>query len=199
MKLIAGLGNPGEKYLLTPHNIGWIVIDALAQHWELAWRTEKKFSSQIAKKDNLLLLKPLTYMNLSGSAVQSASQYYRVELNDLLVIHDDTDLDFLSLRFQKNRGPAGHNGIKSIHQELGSQDYNRMRIGMPQGRVLKPFNNKEQSALPDFLNQAVEAITHYLKEGLEKTANRYNVSANNVSKEDISKKDISKKDTSKKE
>ena len=196
MKLIAGLGNPGEKYLLTPHNIGWIVIDALAQHWGLSWRTEKKFSSQIAKKEDLLLLKPLTYMNLSGSAVQSATQYYRVELDDLLVIHDDTDLDFLSLRFQKNRGPAGHNGVKSIHQELGSQDYTRMRIGMPQGRVLKPFTKKEQSALPDFLNQAVEAVTHYLKEGLEKTANRYNVSAEKVSKENVSAKNVSTKNVS---
>ena len=135
MKLIVGLGNPGEKYLLTPHNIGWIVIDALAQSWSAEWCSKKKFSAQttvveLENRQKIFLIKPLTYMNLSGLAVQKAMHYYRLSLNDLLVIHDDIDLSFLSLRFQKNRGPAGHNGLRSINKELGSQDYTRLRVGM---------------------------------------------------------------------
>ena len=195
MKLIVGLGNPGEKYLLTPHNIGWMVMDAFIHHLSIQWNSKNKFSSQIAflNQKKILLAKPTTYMNLSGVAVQSIINYYRISLNDLLVIHDDTDLPFLSLRFQKNRGPAGHNGLRSINRELGSQNYNRLRIGMreeeknqtetvntshkPKGnqrQVLKPFTKTEQESLPDFLHKAIEAILYFTKESVEKAANRYN-------------------------
>ena len=132
MKMLVGLGNPGEKYLLTPHNIGWIVMDSLAHHLNIQWHSKKKFSSQIAftEQQKNLLVKPLTYMNLSGVAVKNVMNYYHLNLNNLLVIHDDIDLPFLSLRFQKNRGPAGHNGLKNINEELASQNYTRLRIGM---------------------------------------------------------------------
>ncbi len=132
MKLIVGLGNPGEKYLLTPHNIGWILIDALAHFFNIKLQSKKKFSSEIALTEDkkIIFLKPLTYMNLSGKAVKSVMDFYKLSLDDLLVIHDDTDLPFLSLRFQKNRGPAGHNGLKNINEELASQNYTRLRIGM---------------------------------------------------------------------
>jgi len=197
MKLIVGLGNPGEKYLLTPHNIGWMVMDAFINHLNIQWNFKNKFSSQTALLDQkkILLAKPMTYMNLSGIAVQSIINYYHISLNDLLVIHDDTDLPFLSLRFQKNRGPAGHNGLRSINRELGSQDYNRLRIGMKQEKknhsetvnssnkqkgnqnqrqVLKPFTKTEQESLPDFLHKVIEAISCFIKENMEKAANRYN-------------------------
>ena len=132
MKLIVGLGNPGEKYLLTPHNIGWIFIDALAHFFNIKLQSKKKFSAEIALTEDkkVIFLKPLTYMNLSGKAVKSVMNFYNINLEDLLVIHDDTDLPFLSLRFQKNRGPAGHNGLKNINEELASQNYTRLRIGM---------------------------------------------------------------------
>ena len=132
MKLIVGLGNPGEKYLLTPHNIGWILIDALVHFFNIKLQSKKKFSSEIAFTEDkkIIFLKPLTYMNLSGTAVKSVMDFYKLSLDDLLVIHDDTDLSFLSLRFQKNRGPAGHNGLKNINEELASQNYTRLRIGM---------------------------------------------------------------------
>lgn len=130
MKLIVGLGNPGKKYLLTPHNIGWIVVDALAHYLNIPWHSKKKFSAQIAEQQKNLLVKPMTYMNLSGLTVKSVMNYYRLSIDDLLIIHDDIDLPFLSLRFQKNRGPAGHNGLRSINKELESQNYNRMRVGM---------------------------------------------------------------------
>ncbi len=151
MKLIVGLGNPGKKYLLTPHNIGWIVVDALAHQWEVSWHTKKKFSSEIAQveKEKILIIKPLTYMNLSGQAVKSLINFYHLNpSSDLLVIHDDIDLPFLSLRFQKNRGPAGHNGLKSINKELGTQDYTRLRIGMKKKEEAESSapekNNKEK-------------------------------------------------------
>ncbi len=195
MKLIVALGNPGKKYLLTPHNIGWMVADALAGSLKISFSPKKKWLAETAQVEQpkCLLTKPLTYMNLSGQAVKAVMDYYRLDLNQLLVVHDDTDLPFLSFKFQKNRGPAGHNGIKSIHKELGSQDYTRMRIGMaglgtneesvvlsPSTKlmrdVLKPFSKKEQALLPDFLNKALEAVLYFVEEGFEKTANRYNQS-----------------------
>ena len=189
--LIVALGNPGKKYLLTPHNIGWIVISALAHSLNIPWQNQKKGPAEVAisPKKHFMLVKPLTYMNLSGQAVKALMNYYRLDLNNLLVIQDDIDLPFLSVRFQKNRGSAGHKGIKSVHEELKSQDYARMRIGMQvleddlptklvlQNRkreVLKPFSKAEQKLLPEFLNKSIEAILYFMKEGFEKTANRYN-------------------------
>ena len=196
MKLIVALGNPGKKYILTPHNIGWMVAEALAYSFKKPWCSQKKWQAETAQVDKpkCLLVKPLTYMNLSGLAVKAVMDYYHLDLNHLVVIHDDTDLPFLSFRFQKNRGPAGHNGIKSIHRELGSQDYVRMRIGMAvlkkkeleeelaffssstkfKRNVLKPFSKKELILLPNFLNKALEAILYFVEHGFEKTANRYN-------------------------
>ena len=132
MKLIVGLGNPGEKHLLTPHNIGWMIIDALVHSLKIKIQTKKKFSAEIAFTEDkkTIFLKPLTYMNLSGTSVKSVMSFYKLNLDDLLIIHDDTDLPFLSLRFQKNRGPAGHNGLKNINKELASQNYTRLRVGM---------------------------------------------------------------------
>lgn len=198
MKLIIGLGNPGDKYLLTPHNIGWIVTDAFARHLNISWSSKKKLSAQVTEHQKVLLAKPITYMNLSGTSVKRIMDYYHIPLDNLLVIHDDIDLPFLNLRFQKNRGPAGHNGLKNINQKLGSQNYTRLRIGMkalepqtpsePQAsvnekmsstfpvkrQVLKLFTKTEQELLFDFLNTAVLALNSFIKEGLEKTANLYN-------------------------
>ena len=185
MKLIAGLGNPGEKYLLTPHNIGYMTVDAVARHQDLKWSLKKKHSAWTAAGSGFLLAKPGTYMNLSGTALKSLIHYYRVNLDQLLIIHDDLDLPFLSRRWQKNRGPAGHNGLKNINQELKSQNYARLRIGVKtentqeasfdrSQRVLKPFTKREREILPDFLNNTVSAILYFIKEGLEKTANRCN-------------------------
>ncbi len=181
MKLIAGLGNPGEKYLLTPHNIGWMAVDALSSQQGLKWK--KKHSSFTAEGKSFLLAKPMTYMNLSGTALKSLLHYYRISLDNLLVIHDDLDLPFLHLRWQKNRGPAGHNGLKNINQELKSQNYTRLRIGVKVennfagdkiGKVLRTFTKKEREQLPDFLNKAVSSVQYFIENGLEKTASLYN-------------------------
>ncbi len=221
--MLAGLGNPDSKYLLTPHNIGWMVVDTLAQHynvqlkakgsymaeivqaWEPASLTHSK--TQIREKTSyvsdsvrvqdqkVVFIKPMTYMNLSGKAVREALSYYRLSIDQLLVIHDDIDLPFLNIKFQKNRGPAGHNGIKSIHSELKSQDYMRWRIGIGQKNVLKTFTKKDQLLLSDFLSSSVEIFEYFLKNGFEKTAGQYNIKHNpedtksktNTDKEEIEK------------
>ena len=134
--IIVGLGNPGEKYHFTPHNIGWMVVDTLAADCSISMRRKKSFVAQTVSFDgqSVILMKPLTYMNLSGRAVKEAMEYYQLNLDQLLVVHDDLDLPFLSMKFQKNRGAAGHNGLKNINQELNSQDYVRLRIGVAQAR-----------------------------------------------------------------
>ncbi len=178
--LIVGLGNPEKKYLLTPHNLGWMVVDALAQICQVQLQKNKSFLSQTVCLENqsVVLMQPLTYMNLSGQAVREAMDYYQFTLNQLLVIHDDLDLPFLSMKFQKNRGPAGHNGLRNINQVLGSQNYTRLRIGVSKIKVLKTFSKIEQKKLPDFLSLCSEAVRYFLQTGLNPTANRYNSSSN---------------------
>jgi len=206
MIVLAGLGNPGGKYLLTPHNMGWMVVDALAQHynvrleskgsyvaemiyvWEpsslahskLQIRGKKSYMSDNVQVHNqkVILMKPMTYMNLSGKAIREALAYYHFSIDQLIVVHDDLDLPFLNMKFQKNRGAAGHKGIKSIHSELKSQNYMRWRIGIGQYAVLKPFAKKEQELLTCFLGSVIEIFEYLLKNGLNKTAQQYNTVKN---------------------
>ena len=130
MKIIVGLGNPGSKYLFTRHNLGFIVIDALSENKAY----QKKYKSQIQKteieNETVLLVKPQTFINLSGQAVREIVHFYKTPLENLLVIHDDKDLPFGTMKFQKSRGHGGHNGIKNIHQELNSKDYCRLKMGV---------------------------------------------------------------------
>lgn len=200
--MLVGLGNPGSKYLLTPHNIGWMAVDTLAQHYNVQLRSKGSYVAEVAhvwepssfahsklqirekksymsdsvqiQNQKVILMKPMTYMNLSGKAVREALSYYRLSIDQLIVVHDDLDLPFLNMKFQKNRGPAGHNGIKSIYSELKSQDYMRWRIGISPYDVLKPFAKKEQTPLADFLSSVVEIFEYFLKNGLNKTAGQYN-------------------------
>ncbi len=185
MKMIVGLGNPGPKYLLTRHNIGFMVIDALAQRWgQGVFRSEHKSLTEKLSLEGqkLLLAKPQTYMNLSGEAVQSLLSYYAVETEDLVVIQDDCDLPFQALRLQRHRGHGGHNGIRNIHQHLGP-DYIRLKLGV--GRpshpsqpvadyLLSDFSREEQKALPDFLAYSCEALENLLRQGYDKTSSLFN-------------------------
>ncbi|MCB0386077.1 MAG: aminoacyl-tRNA hydrolase, partial [Bdellovibrionales bacterium] len=131
----------------------------------------------------VLLAKPQTYMNLSGESVQALVAYYGGSPNELLVVHDEVDLAFASIRYQKNRGHGGHNGIRSIHQLLGTQEYNRLKLGVSRPAnprmdvadfVLQTFNNDEMKELPDFLSLASESMEAYIRDGFEKAASRYN-------------------------
>lgn len=185
MHLIVGLGNPDNKYLSTRHNIGFTCIDAMAQRYEsINYRSEHKAHTKkiVFKNYSCLLVKPQTYMNLSGEAVAALMQYYKITQDKLLVIHDDIDLDFQEIRFQMSRGHGGNNGIRSIHEKLASKDYGRLKIGVgrPNGKtevsshVLQSFNDEEFKVLPEMLNNTLDAIEFYIEHGLEMTANKFN-------------------------
>jgi len=152
MKLIVGLGNPGRRYKKTRHNVGFIVIDELKRH--------------IPKKD-AILLKPLTYMNNSGKEVKAVMD--KNKISDLIVIHDDVDLPFNEIRISKNVSSAGHKGVLSIINELGTQDFTRIRIGINPGRkvdtekyVLEKFTKEENKQLNEIIKQAIETIKREL-------------------------------------
>ena len=181
MKVIVGLGNPGLKYQFTRHNLGFMVIDRLAGEEPF----QKKHSSLILKKKNIFLVKPQTFMNLSGQAVQQILSFYKLPLDDLIVIHDDKDLDFGVMRFQKNRGHGGHNGIRNIHQALQSQNYCRLKLGifynnnsleapLTSDLVLSPFSREEQAQIPNLLDKTEKALYYWIKEGYEKSSNQFN-------------------------
>jgi PTH1 family peptidyl-tRNA hydrolase len=130
--LVAGLGNPGREYARNRHNAGHLVVDELARRHGGSWRS--KFSAQVAEikvgDEKLVLLKPETYMNDSGRAVAAAARFFKVEPRDVLVVHDEGDFDLGRLEIKHGGGLAGHNGLRSIAQELGTQDFTRLRIGV---------------------------------------------------------------------
>ena len=183
MIVIVGLGNPGSKYLFSRHNLGFMLIDALAKESSF----QNKYKSLLQKKEienkTVLLIKPQTFMNLSGQAVREIMYFYKLPLEKLLVVHDDKDLPFGTMKLQKSRGHGGHNGIKNIHQELKSQDYYRLKMGVAIEEsnikdtadfVLSPFNKEEQEKLPELLDRTVKAISCFLKEGFSKASNQFN-------------------------
>jgi PTH1 family peptidyl-tRNA hydrolase len=198
LKLIVGLGNPGPKYQLTRHNIGFLFIDALAQVFggdRGAFKNEFKAETLKIKAgaETLLLCKPQTFMNLSGEAVGPILKFYNMELTDLLVVHDEVDQPFGAMKFQIKRGHGGHNGIRNLHQILGTDDYARLRLGV--GRppvivndagekirssmetadwVLHNFSRDEQQKMPDFLELAIQGLEVWMKDGLSQAATQFN-------------------------
>lgn len=185
MKLIVGLGNPGPLYEKTRHNIGFIVLDALA----------KKEGFSITKKQNRCLLgqgvvagvrvlaaKPQTYMNKSGEAVLELLNYYQDQIDDLLIIHDDLDLDFGRIRFKNGGGTGGHKGLKSVSELLDSCDFDRIKIGIGhppefikvESYVLSVFNPAERSMLPEITESCVAGIRTWCLSGIAKAMNDFN-------------------------
>jgi PTH1 family peptidyl-tRNA hydrolase len=177
-KLIVGLGNPGSKYLWTRHNAGFMVLDELARRAGIPV-TRNTFSGLYGegayRGERLLLLKPQTFMNLSGRSVNPALHFHRLSLQDLIVIHDDIDIPFGRVKLKEGGGHAGHNGLRSLMQELGGGQFARIRIGV--GRplhgdaadyVLSPFGRDEQALLPRILEGAVDFLELLLAEGLPK-------------------------------
>jgi PTH1 family peptidyl-tRNA hydrolase len=184
MWLIAGLGNPGDKYRFTRHNIGFMAIDAmLSSTGRPLWKNEHNARTYHYQLDGekVLLAQPQTFMNRSGESIQALMSFYKIPLEKLLVIHDDLDLEFGVLKLQKDRGHGGHNGIRDIHEKLGTQKYARLKLGI--GRptepdyVLKNFTKEEQALLPDFLSRAVDAIDDFIFEGFDKAASLNNKKA----------------------
>lgn len=182
--LLAGLGNPGAKYLWTRHNAGFMVLDRLAHH-SGASITRKAFSGLYGETncwgERLHLLKPQTYMNLSGRSVFPALNYHKLTLNDLIVIHDDLDIPFGQIKLKKGGGHGGHNGLRSLMQELGSREFTRIRVGIDRPRfgdpadyVLSPFSKSEMAHLSDLLDRIVDSIEMLVSEGLPKAMSIYN-------------------------
>jgi len=184
LKLIVGLGNPGAAYTDTRHNAGFMLLDKLAGR--LKADKEKKQHKALVRQagagaDRLLLVKPQTYMNLSGDSLGEILNFYKDRVDGFIVAHDDMDLPVGKLRFKSNGGAGGHKGILSITNRLGRDEYDRLRIGIgrPDGipaedYVLRSFPVEQRAALDKALDTAVEAVLYWLDEGIIKTMNRYN-------------------------
>lgn len=183
-KLLAGLGNPGAKYIWTRHNAGFMVLDRLAHHAG-ATITKKTFSGLYGETtyrgERLHLLKPQTFMNLSGRSVSPALHFHKLTLDDLIVIHDDLDIPFGQIKLKKGGGHGGHNGLRSLLQELGSGEFTRIRVGIDRSKfgdcadyVLSPFSKDEMTVLSTLLDRIVDCIEMLIAEGLPKTMSIYN-------------------------
>jgi PTH1 family peptidyl-tRNA hydrolase len=182
--LVAGLGNPGREYEHTRHNAGWLVLDELARRHGASWRS--KFSGSLAEvrlgELRLALLKPETYMNESGRSVGAAVRFFKVEPEQVLVVHDDVDLDAGRLQARAGGGLAGHNGLRSLAQHLGSQDFLRLRIGVGRpGRgdprpvadwVLSPFAPEDDPE--GLVARGADAVEAVASDGLEAAQQRFN-------------------------
>ena len=184
MKLVVGLGNPGAQYAETRHNIGWMVLDRLADRAGKSGRGRKRDSSETVelrwKGMEITLAKPLTYMNDSGVAVQKLMMRGHVPLTDVLVIADDFALPFGKLRFRESGSHGGHNGLRSIIDVLGTEKYSRLRVGIGEpGRgaidhVLSRFAADERTRLPILLDACADAVEAWAREGTSKASNRFN-------------------------
>ncbi|MDN5273557.1 aminoacyl-tRNA hydrolase [Chloroflexus sp. MS-CIW-1] len=186
MWLIVGLGNPGERYARTRHNVGFRSVETLAERHSLTFR-QQRANSQLAEGiihgQRVVLVKPQTYMNLSGQAVSALRNWYKIDpAHELLVIYDDLDLPFARIRIRE-RGSAGtHNGMRSIVAQLGTTEFPRLRVGIgqPPGNmdaadyVLSRFTPEEEAVLPDVLARVADAVDVILREGLITAMNRYN-------------------------
>jgi PTH1 family peptidyl-tRNA hydrolase len=182
--LVAGLGNPGREYERTRHNAGWLVVDELARRQGGSFRS--KFSGRLAEvrldERRLALLKPETYMNESGRSISAAVRFFKVPVGSLLVVHDDVDLEEGRLQARLGGGLAGHNGLRSIAQALGSQEFLRLRVGVGRpGRgdrrpvadyVLTPFG--PGTDVDGLVSRAADAVETLVTEGLETTQQRFN-------------------------
>ena len=188
--LIVGLGNPGREYRNNRHNIGFMVLDQLAGKLDTSFSKMKMNALMTAvryKGYRIILLKPQTYMNLSGKAVSSFIRFYKLPLENLLVVYDDVDLPFQTLRMRPDGGDAGQKGVRSIIQELGTKDFPRLRVGInrPPGRmsvssyVLLNFSDQETEPLPFLLDQAADAILAFIDLGLNQAMTTYNQSPSN--------------------
>jgi PTH1 family peptidyl-tRNA hydrolase len=183
VKIIVGLGNPGREYAGTRHNLGFMVVDELARRLGANER-RNRFGSDLVEtfdgREKIVLIKPRTYMNLSGSAVREAVRWYKTPLGDVLVVVDDIDLPFGSMRLRAKGGSGGHNGLKSIIAELGFETFSRMRIGIGRGpghatrQVLTRFTSEEERFLPSVLGAAADCVLEWERQGIISAMNRCN-------------------------
>lgn len=182
MLLVVGLGNPGAKYAKNRHNVGFMVVDRLAEKLK-APAFREKFHGEFSKvaSPELVLLKPLTFMNLSGESVQAAMKFFKAELKDVLVIHDELDLAYGENRLKLGGGTAGHNGLKSMLQHCGGDGFARVRVGIgrPRGEdvvshVLGDFSAIERATLEAVLDHAALGVETVIQKGIAQAMNAFN-------------------------
>lgn len=185
MKLIVGLGNIGDKYTFTRHNVGFMLADSIAINNNLTFRENSRLKCFMTNLrngiDDYLIIKPTTFMNLSGEAVRAVMDYYKISVDDILIIYDDLSLELGKIRFRSNGSDGGHNGIKSVIKHLGTQNVARLKIGIgPQPNlpsevfVLQNFSKEELENLKPVLTKAKEGISCYFKEGISVAQNKFN-------------------------
>jgi len=184
-KIIAGLGNPGKDYAQTRHNIGFLVLDALASKSRLMFdksRFDSEYTKAKIKGKDVFLIKPLTYMNRSGLSIHKFASYYKIEIQDIIIVHDDMDLEFGKIKIVKSRGHGGHNGVRSIMEAFGNNDYVRIRVGVGHpvsgrgvtGHVLGGFSPDEISLLDKTLDIVSNSCLHILENGAISAMNIFN-------------------------
>jgi len=186
LKLIVGLGNPGQEYRDTRHNVGFMVADALVDRWGVAGQWREKFEALLVKcavaDEPVIVTKPLTFMNLSGQAVAALAGFYKIEPADVFIVTDDVALPLGKLRARREGGAGGHNGLKSIIQHLGTQAFPRMRVGVGRGsngrdlsdHVLGRFEAAERDTVSAAVLRAADATEVFISDGIERVMNAFN-------------------------
>ncbi|MDR2884733.1 MAG: aminoacyl-tRNA hydrolase [Deferribacteraceae bacterium] len=187
MKLLVGLGNPGDRYAGTRHNIGFMVLDKLADTLNASWKSGFKGEYAIVSSsaDKIYLLKPMTYMNLSGESIGELARFFKIPSDSVLVIHDELDFPFGKLKLKSGGTDGGHNGLKSATAHLGTANYDRLRMGIAgisraemrgyqSDYVLGQFTAEERKTLDEFIAYGAEAAEFYAKNDMKNAMNRYN-------------------------
>ncbi|RAT03712.1 aminoacyl-tRNA hydrolase [Bacillus cereus] len=185
MKLIVGLGNPGREYELTRHNIGFMAIDELAKRWNISLNEQKfkgVFGAGFVNGEKVILLKPLTYMNLSGESIRPLMDYYKIDVEDFVVLYDDLDIPVGKLRLRMKGSAGGHNGVKSIISHLGTQEFQRIRMGIDRPKngmkvvdyVLGRFTSEEIPDVNHSIEKAADACEEWLNKPFLQIMNTFN-------------------------
>ena len=181
MKVIVGLGNPGSNYSLTKHNFGFWVVDKLVKQSSLKYKAGKG-EYVFAQSNEYMFVKPTTYMNNSGIAIKQFLNYYKLDTSSLIIIYDDIDIDLGKIKFRAKGTDGGHNGIKSVIYHLGTDSFDRLKLGIATSMnmrpseqyVLKAFPKKYNNLVDEVIENATSGINYYLKNGISKTMNNFN-------------------------
>lgn len=181
LRLIIGLGNPGREYEQTRHNVGFMLLDRLAADAGALWKTERAWKALVTAHQGVIYCKPTSYMNLSGRPVAAVARFHKIDPNEMLLVYDDAALPLGRLRFRSGGSAGGHNGVKSIIGELGTQDIPRLKIGIGAANgddmvnhVLGCFSPAEMPTLEESLNRAEKALAYAQNRGLEAAMNQFN-------------------------
>jgi peptidyl-tRNA hydrolase, PTH1 family len=196
MLLVAGLGNPGEEYALTPHNLGFMVVDRLAERNGI--RVTRRDSKALVGVGEIggrpvMLAQPQTFMNLSGPSLRQLMEKHEIGTADLVVVHDELDLPWTGLRIRPRGSAAGHNGVDSVIRSLGTNEFIRVRLGIDPGHpirdgaefVLAPFKRSQMKELEEIVDYAAEAVESIVAEGVEKAMTRFNRRAQGLNTEEV--------------